>query len=107
MRMDKKIIGARIQEQRKALDLTQAEAAERAGLDTTYWSQIERGVRIMSVESLFKIATVLKVRPGELLDGEEPAEDDPLMREVRDVLAGWDGKQRRAILRALRALSEL
>jgi len=105
--MDKEAIGARIQRQRKALDLTQAQAAERAGLDTTYWSQVERGVRITSVESMFKIAEALKVKPGLLLDGEVPAEDDPLLREVRDVLAGWDGKQRRAILKALRALAEL
>ena len=107
MRMDKKIIGVRVQEQRKALDLTQAQAAERAGLDTTYWSQIERGVRIMSVESLFRMATVLKVSPGYLLDGGEIAEDDPLLREVRAVLAGWDGKKRKAVLKALRALAEL
>ena len=105
--MDKKIIGARIQRQRKALDLTQAQASERAGLDTTYLSQVERGVRITSVESLFKIAEALKVSPGFLLDGEGPAKDDPLLREVRDVLAGWGGKQRRAILKALRALAEV
>lgn len=107
MPLDKEAIGARIQRQRKILDLTQAQAAERAGLDTTYLSQVERGVRITSVESLFKIAEALKVSPGLLLDGEGPAEDDPLLREVRDVLAGWDGKQRRAILKALRALAEL
>ena len=105
--MDRKAIGARVQTQRKALDLTQAAVAERAGLDTTYWSQVERGVRMTSVESLFRIASVLKVSPGFLLDGGEPAKDDPLMREVRDVLASWDGKQRRAILKALRALAEL
>ena len=107
MRMDKKIIGARIRQHRVELDLTQAVAAERAGLDTTYWSQIERGVRIMSVEALFRMAEVLNVRPGYLLDGGEEARDDPLMREVRAVLAGWDGKQRKAILKALRALAEV
>ena len=107
MRMDKKIIGARIQQHRVELDLTQAVAAERAGLDTTYWSQIERGVRIMSVESLFRMAEILNVRPGYLLDGGEETKDDPLLREVRAVLAGWDGKKRRAVLRALRALAEL
>lgn len=107
MRVNRKTIGARIQKQRKTLDLTQAEAAERAGLDTTYWSQIERGVRIMSVESLFRMAEVLYVRPGYLLDGGEEAKDDPLLREVRAVLAEWDGKKRRAVLRALRALAEL
>ena len=46
------------------------------------------------------IVEALKVKPGFLLDGEGPADDDALQHEVRDVLSSWDGKQRRAILKA-------
>jgi transcriptional regulator with XRE-family HTH domain len=107
MRIDRKNIGARIQKARKALDLTQATVAERAGLDTVYLSQIERGMKLMSVEALFRIAGVLKISPGSVLDGGEMAKDDPLLREVRAVLAKWNMKQQKAILKALRALADL
>jgi transcriptional regulator with XRE-family HTH domain len=107
MRIEKKGIGARIQKFRKAIDLTQAEAAEKAGIDTIYLSQIERGQKLMSIDALYRIAAVLKVSPGAILDGGEVAEDDPLLKEVRAVLAKWNVKQQKAVLKALRALSEL
>ena len=107
MAIDKKTLGKRVQRQRKQLDLTQAELAERVVLDTTYLSQVERGVKLPSLETLLNLAVALQVTPDVLLDLKIPAKDDTLLKELRDILAGWDGKQRQAVLKALRALAEL
>lgn len=89
------------------MDLTQAGLAERVALDTTYLSQVERGVKLPSLETLLNLAVALQVTPDVLLDLKKPAKDATLLKELRDILAGWDGKQRRAVLKALRALAEL
>ena len=107
MAIDQKSLGKSIQRCRQELDLTQAEAAERAGLDTTYFSQIERGVKLPSLNTLVNISEALQITPDVLLGLKKPAKDDSLLRELRSILAGWDGKQRGAILKALRALAEL
>lgn len=106
MPINKKAVGKRIREVRLGLDLTQAKLGERAELDPMYVSQVERGEKQLSLDALDRIATALKSNPGELL-GVGAAKDDPLLWEVRDILAGWDSKKRKAVLNALRALAEL
>ncbi len=105
MAINTKALGRRIRERRLALDLTQALLGERAELDTTYVSQVERGAKLPSLVALDRVATVLKTSPSELLAKDKAAKDDPLLREVRDILAGWDTKKRKAVLKALRALA--
>jgi transcriptional regulator with XRE-family HTH domain len=60
-------IGDRIRERRTALELTQAELAERCGLHRTFIGSVERGERNVAVLSLRKIAVALRVTPAELL----------------------------------------
>jgi transcriptional regulator with XRE-family HTH domain len=105
MAVDSKAIGQRIRQRREALNLTQAELAERARIDPTYLSQLERGAKRMSLDVLDRLASLLKARPGALLDGDAPAKDDPLLQEVRDILAGLDATKRKAILKGLRVIA--
>jgi len=56
---------------------------------------------------LLNLSLALHVTPDVLLDLKKPAKDDTLLEELRDILAGWDEKKRRAVLKALRALAEL
>ena len=107
MAIDKEKLGKHVQRHRKQLGLTQAELAERVALDTTYLSQVERGVKLPSLETLLNLSLALHVTPDVLLDLKKPAKDDTLLEELRDILAGWDEKKRRAVLKALRALAEL
>ena len=107
MAIDRENLGKSIQRHRKQLDLTQAELAERVDLDTTYMSQVERGVNLPSLNTLVNISEALQVTPDVLLGLKKPAKDDALLRELRDILAGWGGKQRRVVLKALRAFAEL
>ena len=60
-------IGVRIKSLRQALKLTQAEVAEKAGIDASFYGQLERGTSIPSLRTLFSIAAVLRVESAELL----------------------------------------
>jgi transcriptional regulator with XRE-family HTH domain len=60
-------IGARIRALRLASKLTQAEVAERCGIDPSFYGQIERGANVPSLRTLFAVAEVLRVEPADLL----------------------------------------
>jgi transcriptional regulator with XRE-family HTH domain len=62
-----KAIGSRIRELREARKLSQDVFADLAGIDRSYVSGIERGVRNFGILLLFTIAKTLKVKPQDLL----------------------------------------
>jgi transcriptional regulator with XRE-family HTH domain len=53
---------------RAALDLSQEELAELAGLHRTYIGSVERGERNISLDNIAKVAAALKVSPSDLLE---------------------------------------
>ncbi|MDO6612980.1 helix-turn-helix transcriptional regulator [Shewanella sp. 1_MG-2023] len=59
--------GAHVRQIRQSLDISQEELAAISGLDRTYISGIERGVRNLSLLNIFKLAAALKVTPASLL----------------------------------------
>lgn len=69
----RRVVAHNLRRLRKAAGLSQEELAHRAGLDRTYVSGVERGVRNPTVLVLQDLAGVLAVRPADLLaDVEEP-----------------------------------
>ena len=62
-------LGLNVRKRREGLDLTQLEAAEKADLDPTYISGIERGVRNPSLISIARLAKALKTTASELCTG--------------------------------------
>jgi transcriptional regulator with XRE-family HTH domain len=64
-------LGYAIREARKAKGWSQEELAFQAGLDRTYIGSVERGERNIAALNLVKIAAVLGVGVGELLEGEK------------------------------------
>ena len=62
-----KAIGARIRQLREERGFSQDAFAAHAGIDRSYVSGIERGVRDFGVTYLFTIAKALKVKPQDLL----------------------------------------
>lgn len=56
-----------IRQQRYAMDLSQEGLAQLAGVHRTFVSQIERGLRNVSLDVLLKLANTLQVDPVELL----------------------------------------
>jgi len=64
---DKLEIGNRLHAFRKKAGLTQAEAAEAAGLSDRAYAEIERGLSNMRTETLLNICRVLRITPNDLL----------------------------------------
>ena len=69
---DMQTIGNRIYAIRKRAGLTQAEAAEQAGLSIRAYSEIERGTVNMRVETIQRICCALHITPAEILTADNP-----------------------------------
>ncbi|MFK8034350.1 MAG: helix-turn-helix domain-containing protein [Hyphomicrobiales bacterium] len=65
----RKILGTNLREARKAANLSQEALALEIGIDRTYISGIERGVRNPSLDVIVKLAERVGVEPGRLLVG--------------------------------------
>lgn len=61
--------GDNVRAKREALNLSQEQLAERADLDRTYISGIERGVRNLSLLSAVRLAKALKCSVSDLSGG--------------------------------------
>jgi len=64
-------LGQLVREKRQGANISQEELAARSGLDRTYISGVERGVRNPSLTALLKVAVGLDVSVALLLDGLE------------------------------------
>lgn len=69
------LIGKVIQNLRKSKGMSQEVLSGFAGLDRTHYSKIERGLRSPTIETLFKIAHALDLKPHELILEIERAAD--------------------------------
>ena len=58
--------GNRIRRQRAQLGISQVQLGERSGLHRTYISDVERGRRNVSLESINKLAEALKIPLADL-----------------------------------------
>lgn len=70
------VLGANIAERRKKLGWTQADLAERIGVDTETVSRFERGSNLPSLHRLEKLADALKIPLYRLVAASSPRHDD-------------------------------
>ena len=61
--------GQNVRKQREARRFTQEVLAERADLDRTYISDIERGTRNPGVKNVARLAKALGLSPARLMEG--------------------------------------
>ncbi|NJM25443.1 MAG: helix-turn-helix transcriptional regulator [Bacteroidia bacterium] len=66
-----RFVGARIRERRTMLGYTQQQLADYTGLDRPYISELERGLLLPSLETIFRLATQLEVRPKDMIENVE------------------------------------
>ncbi len=83
-------LGKAMQALRKARGVSQEKFGFEVGLDRTYISGIERGIRNPSLKNIVKIAQALGVKPGDLLRN---AEDYVLGRHGGRMKLGKAGSQ--------------
>ncbi len=65
----RRILGENIRTCRKQTRMSQEKLAERADLNTTYVSAVERGEENISVDALVRISIALKVSLADLIRG--------------------------------------
>jgi transcriptional regulator with XRE-family HTH domain len=101
-------IGARIRFLRLALKMTQAEVAEKVGIDSSFYGQLERGAGVPSLRTLFSIAAALRVDPAELLPKANPRPGkDLLVTEAIDtMISKLKPAKRRFLMSMVRDLAD-
>lgn len=100
-------LGARIRGLRQDLGLSIEAASERGDMHPSYWSQVERAVKMPSIQSLFRFATALKVSVGDLLTLSSTPRPDAVARELGEILVGAAPKHARAVLESARLIMSL
>lgn len=65
--MDYIALGQRIKVKRKDLRMTQEDLAEKVGISSSFMGHIERGSRVLSVDTLSRLCVVLDVSADDLL----------------------------------------
>jgi CheY-like chemotaxis protein/DNA-binding XRE family transcriptional regulator len=78
----KTLLGMAIKTQRASLGISQEELAHRAGLHRTYVSDLERGVRNPSIESIEKLAGALQISVSKLFESVENGGGSHQMVEI-------------------------
>ncbi len=89
-------IGTRMRSVRTALKLTQAQVADQAGIDFSFYGQIERGKNIPSLKTLLAIARALNVEPAQLLPGK--ASNNPQDAALERIVKDLDPKGRKLVM---------
>jgi transcriptional regulator with XRE-family HTH domain len=83
------LLGKRIQFYRKQRQLSQATLAEKADISITFISQIERGIKYPTSETLSGIVNVLGVEVRELFQEDEtPAEHRKILERFKNDILG-------------------
>ena len=97
-------LGKRIQLRRKDLGLSQEAAAERCGISPSFYSNIERGIKIMSLETFVSICKTFSISADYLLSDELPDIDAVILNTLQE--AKKSGTiQYEKYLRAIQALA--
>ena len=102
-----KALGAKLKQKRLVLGLTQEKVAEKLGLSESFYSRVERGDRVLSVDTLVKVACFFNVSLDYLLlDSMQSGVDDKLSVEVDAIFRGKSPSQTIFLLNLLKIQSE-
>lgn len=85
-------LGRNIKQCRTALDLTQAQLAERLGMETETLSRFERGKHLPTLKNLLRLAEVLRTTAADLLGevAQAPSEEATMAAAWLDGLSAED-----------------
>ena len=95
-------IGERLRKQRRIMGLTQEQAAELLGVSTTYYGEIERGNRKLTIPRILTVYEKMNLEPTYLLTGEILT--DKVYDEIID---GCPREKEQALEEVLRSISRL
>ncbi len=83
--MDYKRLGKRIREERRRLNLTQAQMAEDIDISDTYMGAIERGERSLTLDTLVRLVNRLGVSVDYMLSDSVTDNDANIIEQFRQI----------------------
>ena len=101
--MERMEVGIRIREARKQKEFTQQMLADAIGVSEMYISQIERGLKMPSLNLFIQIITVLDISADYILRDTLPSGKKFVYQEVAELLDKLSNKQRRGAINILNA----
>ena len=97
--------GARLREIRRSKKMTQENLAEITGMDIPNLSNIERGKKFVSAETLSKLANALDVSESELFEFEHKKTKEKLINEIELIVKSSSLKKLECIYKILTSIS--
>ena len=83
---------------RIAMRMTQAQVAEKAGIDTSFYGQIERGVNVPSLKTFTAVAKALKANPADLFTPRAHEKERLYEAAIGSLLDGMSLKRKELVL---------
>ncbi|GKX30348.1 transcriptional regulator [Vallitalea longa] len=105
--IDYKIIGKRIKESRKSVNMTQEKVSEILGVSPEYVSRIETGAAKLNLEMLVKMSDILDLSPAYLLTGINTKSSDYLNPEITALLRECPPEKINAITEMIKIIVDL
>lgn len=97
MQIDYRLIGSRVKQRRKALNLTQEKLAEKLSVSVGYVSQVERGITKISLDLLGEISDILGCDIAELVTDSSVKSNGYLVNEISEKISVLDENERQII----------
>ena len=101
--MDKMVLGQRLRQIRQEKGYTLQSLAGTAGIGNVYLSEIERGLKMPSLNSFIRIVEALEVSADGVLRGELSSGKEYIYDEITQKMQGLTPKQRKAAVDILDA----
>lgn len=105
MNIDYTALGKRIRNTRQTKKMTQEQLAEMCALSAAHIGHIERGTRIPSLDTVFRIAQALDVSLDYLIF-DSLGNDESSLASLHQILDNLNGQKRETIISAIKALSD-
>ena len=102
--MDYKRLGKRIREERRKLNLTQAQLAESIDISDTYMGAIERGERSLTLDTLVRLVNRLGVTVDYLLADSVSDSDANIMEQFKQIMDQQPLERRQMAINVLRTI---
>lgn len=102
--MDYKSLGNRIREERRRLNLTQAQLAEDIDISDTYMGAIERGERSLTLDTLERLVNRLGVTIDYLLADSIPGNDSVFIEQFKQIIDRQPLERKQMAINVLRSI---
>lgn len=94
------LLGNTIRELRKNLELTQEQLGEMCERHPVYISELERGIKNPSMDSILRLCKTLEVTPGELMDlvFRPDEKDKAIKKQIATITSQFDSEDLKGLL---------